>query len=377
MMITSRACRLLLLSFVLLWSLSSPLLADEPLMSFQTARMLGRGGAYVGAPETDASARFNPATLATSNKTFQLRILELNGVVSKNFVDTVNEISDTGLSSSDSSGPFIDLMETIDDKFGKRHYAHLELMPLALRFGPVEIMPFATNTSYLEARRPSVPVLYLNTDTRAGLLIGAGYSLFSTLDLGVSVKPMQRIVVKGEMAFTDILDLSDGAKFDDYGENTKGFGVGVDLAAVWRPMANFRWGVTIENVGDMGYLQDPEDPPSPIQQKISTGIWYRYTMATAWDVDLSFDWQDMENRQGHNLLRQLHMGAELGRSLFTADHDVGVLVGLGQGYPSWGAFLDAWFMRLEVAQHTAELGTLPGQRPDQRYSVSLRSSMSF
>ncbi|MFW7380839.1 MAG: hypothetical protein ACOH5I_18635 [Oligoflexus sp.] len=354
-----------------------PSMAAEIANNFETARVTARGGTYVAAPESEQSARFNPATLAGSPHSFQFRPLEINLSLSSNVIDTISDLVGDAGTGGDEAGPFLDILDKFNDKYGKRHLGRLDLIPFATRIGPVEVMPFVTSISFLEARQPSIPELYINTDNRAGVMLATGFSLLKNFEVGMSVKPTHRWLIRGEMAVTDILDLSEGAKFEDYSETSYGFGVGVDLAAVWKPTNTFRLAMIVENIGDMASLGDQTDQPPPIQQKISTGFWYRYAMKAGWNLDINGDWQDMVNRNGYNILRQTHMGMELGRSLFTKDHDVGFLIGLGQGYPSWGAFMDLWLFRLEISQFTRELGSIPGQRPDKRYHATIRTSMAF
>jgi len=356
---------------------SQVLIANEIPNSFETARVTARGGTYVASPESNQSARFNPATLAGSPHTVQFRPFELNLSLSSNVINTISDLVEDASAEGDDSGPFLDILGKLDGKYGKRHLGRADLIAAAVRVGPVELMPFFTSINFLEARQPSIPILYLNTDNRAGVVLATGISILENFELGLAVKPTHRWHIQGEMAVTDILDLSEGAEFDDYAESAYGFGVGVDLAGVWKPISQLRFALLIENIGDMSYLGDDEDRPSAILQKISSGFWFRHTMVAGWNLDLSGDWQDMVNRNGYNILRQTHFGIELGRSIFTSDHDVGFLIGLGQGYPSWGVFLDMWLLRLEISQYTRELAALPGQRPDQRFNATLQSSMSF
>lgn len=345
--------------------------------TFESTRVQARGGTYVAMPENEKSARFNPATLANSPHSFQFRLLDLNASLSRNLINTVAEFAEDGVANDDDSGPFLKVLDKLENKFGKRHLGRLDLALLAMRFGPVEILPFFTSINYLEARQPSVPVLHLNTDNRAGVLIATGFTVTESFEFGLSLRPTHRWNIKGQMGITDILDLGDEAAFNDYAENSYGFGIALNLAGVWKPIPQLRLALIVENVGDMGYLGDEPNKPAALPQKISTGFWYRHEMDAGWNLDISGDWQDMVNRGGYNVLRQTHMGLELGRSIFTSDHDVGFLFGLGQGYPSWGVFIDSWLFRLELSQYTQELGELPGQRPDERLSLSLSTSMSF
>ncbi|SMF76472.1 hypothetical protein [Pseudobacteriovorax antillogorgiicola] len=353
--------------------ISIPASAQELDYAFETARIRGRGGTYAAQYYGNQSPRFNPATLAEDNAAFQLRPLEINLSVGRNVVSTINDVVGHDFGKSDTDA-VIEFIRKFENKFGDRHLGRFELELLAMRVLSVEVMPFVKNQTYIELRRPTTPQFDYIVDTQTGIYIAYGLSLGGVVKLGFGLKPMFRTVTTGQLIFTDVLDL-ENTDIEAFADTTQGNGIGGDLSALWTPIARFRLGLIVENVGDMGYF-DSDDAPSNIRQKSSLGFLWRYPMSS-WNLDILGDVQDMENRDGKHWSRLFHWGAEIGTKAFSKDHDYGAVVGINDGYGTWGLFADLWIARLEIAQYSVELDRNPGSREDARYGISLRTSMTF
>lgn len=78
------------------------------------------------------------------------------------------------------------------------------------------------------------------------------------------------------------------------------------------------------------------------------------------NLDYFLDYQNIVNREGMNMLRNIHTGFELGYSLFTRDHDYGLLAGINEGYFVGGLFVDLFIARIEFVKYAVELGEYPG-----------------
>jgi hypothetical protein len=360
-----------------LWPLlfsSFPSWAAEREAIFVSPRAAGRGDTFVAAFDSNEASRLNPAALAESRSTFQLRFMQFDAVVGQNSFDTISDLMKLG-SVDDGLG----FLRSFDDKFGKRQYLRGQISALSMRIKSFEVQLFGTNASWLELRDPTTPQAEFESDTFAGAQFSYAMPLGKQLMLGATIRPMYRLYIHGKMGFTDILEFVPPAEteFDDYAQLQSGMGYGGDLGMIWRPSPALRLGMTVQNVGDTAFENsDKTKTPPKLESVISAGGLYRLKFG-AWDLDLSGEMRDLMNRQGMNLTRLLHWGAEFGRSFYGPDHDVGVTAGLREGYVTAGAFADAWIFRLDISNYAVELGETPGQRMDRRWAATLQSNMSF
>lgn len=353
---------------------SCPAGAAEREALFVSPRAAGRGDTFVAAFDSNEATRLNPATLAESRSTFQLRFLQFDGIVGQNSMDTMSDLMNMG-SVDDGLG----FLRSFDDKFGKRQYLRGQLSALSMRIKSFEVQLFGTNASWLELRDPTTPQAEFESDTMAGVQFSYARPLGSQLILGATFRPMYRLYIHGQMSFTDIVEFvpPSATEFDDYAPLQSGQGYGGDLGLIWRPKPALRLGVTVQNVGDTAFENsDKTKTPPKLESVVSTGGLYRMKFG-AWDLDLSAEMRDLMNRQGLNLTRLLHAGAEFGRSFYGKDHDVGATAGVREGYLTAGAFIDAWAFRLDISNYAVELGETPGQRMDRRWAGTLQSTMSF
>ncbi len=367
-----RAARLTPLLVLLLYS--SRGISAEREAVFVSPRNQGRGETYVAAFDSNEATRFNPAALAESRSSFQLRFLQLDGVLGQNSFDTMSDLMKLG-SVDDGLG----FLRSFDEKFGKRQYLRGQLSTMAMRIKGFEFQLFGTSASWLELREPTTPQAEFESDTFAGAQFSYAMPLGPQLMIGATLRPLYRFYIHGQMSFTDIIEFvpPSTVQFDDYAPLQSGLGYGGDIGTIWRPTPALRLGLTVQNVGDTSFANaEAGKKPPNLKAVISTGALYRMKFA-AWDLDLSADLRDLMNREGLNLTRLLHMGAEFGKSFYGRDHDIGLLAGVREGYLTAGAFVDAWLFRLDVSNYAVELGETPGQRMDRRWALSLQSTMSF
>jgi hypothetical protein len=349
--------------------------AAEQERVLESPRFLGRGNTFVAAPDSDESLRGNPATLGEDSKVkFQIRWLQFDLMIGQNSIDTVSD-----LTSVDGTETAVTLLQKFEDKFGKRQYARIQLSPVSMRILQFEISPFVSNASWIDMRLPTTPEVSIKSDTMMGLNIGFGAALTKEIWAGVVVRPAQRILLDGTLGFADVVDFlpPTSRELEDVIPLLQGSSLGVDLGLTWRPAKAWRFGLLVENVGDTSTMGDSLKAPPPIQQRISLGTQYRVDFAKAWHWDWYVDLQDLANRQGYNGTRLLHLGTEFGRSLFTRDHDIGLLAGLNEGWPTFGGFVDFWIARFDIVNYGVELGEVPGDRPDRRWGSTLRVATTF
>jgi hypothetical protein len=239
--------------------------ASEQPELFESTRASGRGGTYVAAYDSYEGSRHNPATLGEFDKSMQLRILDLDLMVGKNVLGLISDLNKVFSSKDALSG-----LKQFDDKFGQRQALRGQLSLLSMRFGHFEVSPFAVNSSWLDLRDRQIPKVAWEVDTYAGMQFSYGHMVGKNWSFGVALRPMYRIYFGNQLTFSDITEMvtPDDTKFKDLAQQKSGTGVGVDLGGMWMPSPTWRVGLTLQNLGDMGYGQDNGTEPKPIRQKI-------------------------------------------------------------------------------------------------------------
>lgn len=361
--------------FVAALTAAGPAVAEEQDRQLESSRFLGRGNTFVAAYDSDEATRANPATLSETNVKFQVRWLQIDGMVGENSVDTFNDVFDF-MEEEDSSA--VALLQEFSDKFGKRQYARGQISPVGLRVLWFEMSPFAASSNYVDMRVPTTPEVLFRSDTSIGMNLAFGMPIGKSLNVGLGLRPAHRTLYRGNIEFADLLDFIDDDDFelDDLFDKREGFQIGWNVGGIWKPAPAWRFGLLVEDLGYAGNYSDFKDPPPPRQQKIDVGSNYRVDWKP-WHWDLSLDLQDVGNPENLNWFRLIHMGSEIGRSYVSRDHDIGLLTGINEGYFTTGAFIDVFITRLTMSYYAVELGEYPGQRKDRRWAITLLSSMTF
>lgn len=361
----------LLIFTSILWSPFSP--AAEQQRPLESTRYYGRGNTYVAGYDSDEGTRANPATLSETPIKFQLRWLQLDLFVGENSMDSISDVT-----SLDGESSAVGLLETFEDKFGKRQYGRFQLSPISMRIFSFEFSPFFSSANYVDMRLPTIPEFELYSDTMAGVNISYGFPVGKTLNFGLTMRPAHRTVYAGNMGFGDLIDVlnSDEVDLETLFEKREGFQIGWDTGAIWKPAPAWRFGLLVENLGYAGNQGGFKAPPKPYQQRVNLGMNHRVDWKP-WHWDTLVDLQDIVNPQEFHYLQLLHVGTELGRSYISRDNDVGLMFGINEGYFTTGAFIDVFVARLNLSYYAVELGEYPGQRKDRRYGITLLSSMTF
>jgi hypothetical protein len=347
--------------------------AEEQQRPLESSRFYARGNTYVAGYDTDEGTRGNPATLSETNIKFQLRFFQMDMLVGENSVDSISDLAEIDAESS-----AISMLQTFEDKFGKRQYGRVQLAPLALRILWFELTPFISTANFVDMRLPTIPEVEFYSDTMAGANFSFGFPVGKTLNFGLTMRPAHRTVYTGNMGFGDLVDVinSDDVELGELFEKREGFQIGWDTGMIWKPSAAWRLGLLVENLGYAGNQGGFKAPPKPYQQRVNLGMNYRVDWKP-WHWDMLMDMQDLVNPQGYHPLQLLHIGTEIGRSYISRDHDIGLLAGINEGYLTMGTFVDVFVARLQMTYYAVELGEYPGQRKDRRWGITLLSSMTF
>lgn len=361
--------------FVVCATLAAEARAAEQERVLESPRFFARGNTFVAASDSDEATRGNPATLAEPKLTFQLRFLQLDLMLGQNTLDSVSDVA-----SIDAEASAVALLDTFRDKFGKRQYGRVQLMPLAMRIHSFEASPFLSSSNFVDMRLPTTPEVQFQSHTMTGLNLSYAMPIGKETVAGLTLRPAHRQRFHGNISFSDLLDFVDSDEFElgDVFEREEGFIVGADLGFIWKPGKEWRFGLVGENLGHAANNGDFQNGTSPLQQRVNLGLDYRMDFKP-WYWDWLFDIQNIDQAWAGQLdfYRTLHLGTELGLSYLSRDTDLGVALGVNEGYFTSGLYVDLLIFRLNLAYYAVELGEYAGQRKDRRWGVTLLSSMTF
>jgi hypothetical protein len=344
----------------------------------ESARAYGRGGTYIAAYESDEATFLNPATLAEPNgKTVQFRWAQLDGFVGENTVDTISEIADI---KPGQTSP-VSLLQQFSDKFGKQQYLRFQAAPLGIRILSFDMAPFFSTSNWIDMRVPTTPETWIHSDTFAGANFSLAMGFGKQFYVGITARPFFRTLFDTDLAFAEIMEFEPmgDLKAADVFKLYSGAGVGFDVGTIFTFGKGYRLGMKVADLGGTGYslsTTDSADQPPIIQPNLSMGIMKRLDYKP-WRLDWAVDMQDIMNPDDISYLRTFQGGIELGRAYRTLDNDMGVTLGLHEGYLCFGAFIDMWLVRLDALSYAVEIGEIPGQRQDRRTAFTARSSLYF
>ncbi|MBI5038644.1 MAG: conjugal transfer protein TraF [Nitrospirae bacterium] len=203
----------------------------------------------------------------------------------------------------------------------------------------------------------------VNVDGKAdvGGVVGFAYGFREKkVQVGVALKFVQRQSFQKTYYATDIAsaNFDPSNDFSDLKKTGTGFSgdVGVKVNPEWplRPSI----GLVLQNIGDLNL-----DKAGKIPQQLNAGVsihpdlWiFKNTLALD-IVDLT------KNVEGEDdFYKRVHMGAEI-----KLPYILSLRVGANQGYPSFGATIDFWILKLAYAYYKEELGAVAGQKDDARH----------
>ncbi len=96
-------------------------------------------------------------------------------------------------------------------------------------------------------------------------------------------------------------------------------------------------------------------------RSLNYALGYTETIENAFRIHGELYLNDLFNAYKNSFYQRIHLGLEGSYRGW-----VGFNLGLSEGYPTYGVFLNAKVINLELAYSTKELGVLPGEHPSQR-----------
>lgn len=378
----------------LFFLLSGFVFAEEPLF-ISGVRTLGMGGAFVSVSDDQNAFFYNPAGFAL-RKDFLLTLGELNVSINQDIVEggkfIVENYEDLAEFDTLPEERQAELMTEIIDEVSK-YKMKLNLGIPNFNFAPPAIPLFGLghlgigvglfDNIGVNLRLNSgliIPTVDLKVRADAVGMVPIAYSFglpVGELSLGVNAKYLYRGGV--EEVRKSILE------FEEYNPQLNvGSGMGFDVGAIYRLLdlpvvGNLNIGAVIRDAGgteivynqrldtETGEIISIDNPATKtIKQQIDLGVSTKLfnflTVAIdARDILRAGNLSEVDE----SFFKQLHAGAEADLKV------IKLRAGLNQGYPTFGVGLSLFFVHIDYAYWTEELGVVPGQQPEHNHLVSI------
>ncbi|WP_409478005.1 hypothetical protein [Pseudobdellovibrio sp. HCB154] len=343
-----------ILSFLILF-FSFQASAIELFQMGQSARSLGMGGTSIAfARGTDAIFN-NPAALSKVNG-FSLNMITFGPAISTNAQDLVDGFDDD-FDQSD-----------VDELYGKKVFSEVTGYG-GLVVPYVGVGAYSNNTLLMSFNNPSFPTFNVDFTSDYAYVVGGAIPVTDNFSLGVAGRHVKRWQGRADILVSSLI----GSNPEDVIEAqllNKGKGNALDLAALY----TFKgpWTVDLaavwKDVGDTKFTPTQGDGPDRQENNLIFGAaaskefgFINWTNA--------FEYKFIRNTG--NVTKKLHLGTEVSLAL------IDIRAGYNQGYVSYGLGVDLWFLQVDVAAYTAELGATAGQTPNDRYQASVSLNLDF
>ncbi|AZZ37641.1 hypothetical protein CIK05_12830 [Bdellovibrio sp. qaytius] len=337
--------------------LSQPAFAIELYQMGQSTRSVGMGGTAIAfARGTDALFN-NPAALARVNG-FSLNIITFGPAVSTNAADVADSMSgSSGFTASD-----------VNNLYGKQIFSDVTgrtgvVIPY------VGVGGYSNNTLLMSFNNPSFPTFNVDFTSDYAYVVGAAIPVTDNFSLGIAGRHVKRWQGNADILVSSLI----GANARDVLEANllnKGKGNAIDLSALYTFKGS--WNIDVatvwKDVGDTKFTPTQGVGPDRQENNLIFGVAAEKELGfISWTNALEYKFV----RNSGDVTKKLHLGTELSLPI------IDIRAGYNQGYLSYGAGIDLWFLQLDVAKYTSELGATAGQTPNERYQMSLSLNLDF
>lgn len=343
----------LILSIILYMS-AVPVYAEEFPYIYKGIRPLGMGNAFITVADDENALFYNPAGLNDVEGFGGVEILNPVIEFSQAGLDAYNDFKDIN------SNDVTEVSDLLRGYIGKRFSLRSSLFPNVI-FHNFGIGALGQLSISGEVRNPSWPEVNVNGRGDIGGIVAGAYGLWDKkIQTGVALKFIQRQIYQKTYYATDIAgsDFDPAKDFSDLKKTGTGFSgdVGIKVNVPWPLMPSI--GLVLQNVGDLD-LGDA----GTISQQLNGGVsihpdlWIlRNTLALdVIDITKEVDGED-------DFYKRVHMGVEI-----KLPRVLSLRIGANQGYPSFGATVDIWIIKLAYAYYKEEVGVVAGQKDDARH----------
>lgn len=342
-------------SLIFITVLSQLSLSQEVIDMSYSVKDLGRGGVYIPSV-TDANAMYhNPAMLAyTSGVRWSVMNIQA-GINDPNNLTLIQN-----------SPP---AQNTLSQYYGKNIWTgETASTTIAMPYFGVGLV----GDSYLDfiATNPSLPQVSVTELVDYGVVMGTGFNISNDFAFGLNLKRLTRVGGTGIIGAAQIATLNMAAIQNAVTNN--GSGYGVDAGIYWKPqnVVNTAVSVAWSDIGDTAFIPAAGAiaPPPQLNNLVLGVTTQQHAAGFGWAAGVEY--RHIRN-DPIDITKKTHVGVEL---------DLGILdlrSGFYQGWLTYGATVDLWFLSLDLAKYTVERGAYAGQNGEDRYQVGLSFDAGF
>ncbi len=329
---------------------------------YRSAYFLGRGDAGIATADDQEAIFYNPAGLAYGKGVYKKTVLlSPHAEFSLATRDLYRKLS---VEKSES-------VDALKNAVGKNQHLGLgNLSALVLRRAALGVI----TTSNLDllvskaAKNNALETLDLKASVNQGLTFSLAEGFWDqSLLVGITGK---FLIARGMGSLSaSVIDAQDIQSLqNDDNFMRLGTGSGADFGMMLRSSTGMQasFGLLVENLGGTQIISEIDEyAGETLEQTVNLG--FSIKPGTKFSrVQVLADYRDLTNVHGDDPGKKLHIGTELSLKQFA-----GFTLGLHQGYPTGGVFLNLYFLRFDVGSYTQEMGDRAGDRPDQRFFFRL------
>lgn len=332
--------------------------AEEYPYIYRGLRPMGMGGAFTAVSDDAHALFYNPAGLALIKES-EISFFPLEVEIAEKTLGLYTDAMDTDFDSEEETAEFL------RDHMGERARFGLSLFPHYAR-PRFALGIIATLRLDSEVHDRQYPKMALNGVSDVGAGVGYAHPLLENrLLVGASAKLIRRTSLIEEYSAIDIASKNfDDTLKDDMKE---GMGLLIDLGAIYclddLLTKGLRAGICLNNLVGQS-LQDAQD----VKAHTDIGIAYERDLGIV-RATFAADYVDIFSQyaQDSDPAKRIRLGAEVRFPTVLS-----LRAGLYQGYPTFGATIDAWILRIDALTYAEELGAYAGQRECRRYAANVR-----
>lgn len=361
---------ILLTAFALLLGASSSFALDNIVRPFQTVRSAGMGSVRYTTGFYEENFFANPARTA-DNPTWRLDIFNISVEANNHLINNLSEVTGGG-----------DKVAAAANAAGENQHMRFQTMFPAVYFPRIFSSKYSMALGFFSSWQNDIslrrtlsldPTSYMD----AGLAMSLARRFNERLNVGLTLRAMQRIATDGNFTTVDYIKGQSFSNFVDHaGEGTIiDFDAGVTHDIPWEPRGwKLQSAFAINNVMggqpnkpfklDLVKKAGLDAPKNP--RTVNLGVSGSKPLLIFSSFTGAFEITDIGNNPSGSMFRTFHAGAEAG----LADW-VFFRAGINQGYLCAGFGLDLPVFKLDLATYGEEMSLNVGGLEDRRYALKI------
>lgn len=348
------------INFILFFLSSLSAQAVELYQQGPSARSLAMGGTYISFVRGADALFHNPAALARVEG-FDFIVAQVQGAYSKDAKRFVDQAQNNG-------APIT--LADLNKFYGLNSFADITarsgfVMPY---FG----VGFYSSNYILESfNNPPFPTFNATFISDYGYFIAGAIPIGPQASLGISGRHVKRWGGNKDISINDLVGSTDQAVLENSFQD-KGTGNAIDISAMYTLPTKLNTTVAAvwKDLGRTTFSQTAgiQAPPSQAEN-LMFGVSLQHDLSVvSWTHAMEYKFVTTPNE---DFSKKIHLGTEASIGF------VDLRAGLNQGYLTYGAGIDLWFIQADAAFYTSELADAAGQLKNDREVYSLTIQLDF